>query len=116
RQLAEFLWTPGRYGVCCFNSPYPRVFYADAPKPVEITLFHQPELKRFLVAVINFQSELPNLPVRDIPVRVKADKGRTRAVTELSPDSDITFGIEDGYVEFTVPEIQTFRQYAITYD
>jgi hypothetical protein len=41
-----------------------------APRPVEITLYEDPAIKRLLVCVLNFQKELPNLPVFGIKIRV----------------------------------------------
>ena len=44
---------------------------SNAPKPVEITLFHQPEERRWLINLVNFQQSLPNLPVRDLYLQLR---------------------------------------------
>ena len=52
----------------------PFSFEADAPPAVEVTLFHQPDKKRYLVNVVNEQELLPPVPVFDM--RVQGEAGR----------------------------------------
>jgi hypothetical protein len=44
-------------------------FEVDAPKAVEMTMFKQEE--GYIINLLNFQSELPNIPVFDIKVRIR---------------------------------------------
>ena len=44
---------------------------ADAPAVVEATLFHQPERARYVVSLVNFQKDLPNIPVDGIRLRLR---------------------------------------------
>ncbi len=49
-----------------------------APKSVEATLFFQADRDRYVLNVINYQQELPNIPVHDLVIRVRTD-GRIAA-------------------------------------
>src|SRR5262249_1715618 len=55
-------------------------FEADAPASVEMTLFHQPERNRYRLSLVNFQKDLPNIPVTNIPVRLRLPKRVVRIV------------------------------------
>ena len=48
-----------------------------APKAVEATLFLQEDRGRFVLNLINYQQELPNIPIHDLTIRVRMD-GRHR--------------------------------------
>ena len=95
---------------------------SNAPKPVEITLFHQPEERRWLINLVNFQQSLPNLPVRDLylQLRLPADgdnpslqpqrllqlpEGREHAL-ERTPDG----------LRFNLPLLETFAMFLLEYD
>jgi hypothetical protein len=88
---------------------------ADAPGAVEITAFHQADHKRFIVSLINFQKDLPNIPVDGIRVKVRLD-GRTPQRVALLPDGATRpFAVRDGYLEFTAPRLETFAMFAVEY-
>jgi hypothetical protein len=88
---------------------------AEAPKAVELTMFHQPDNRRFIVNVLNFQKDLPNIPVDGIRARVRLD-GKTVTCVQLLPDeTPQPFEVKDGYVEFGVPRLDTFHMLALEY-
>jgi hypothetical protein len=90
-------------------------FAAQAPKAVEVTLFRQPERNRFIVNLINFQREMPNIPVRGIRVRVRMDGRRLQRLLVLPGEQPLECQIADGCVEFTAPELETFAMFAVEY-
>jgi hypothetical protein len=93
----------------------PFSFEADAPKPVEVTLFHQAERRRFLVNLVNFQAELPNIPVHDIRVRVYLEDKMPVQLLLLPEERAWGYEIRAGYVEFAVPRLETFVMFALDY-
>lgn len=50
----------------------PFVIETDAPKSVEIIIFRQKD--RYIINLINFQQELPNIPVYNINLAIRLDK------------------------------------------
>jgi hypothetical protein len=90
-------------------------FEADAPKAVEVTLFDQPERKRLLVNLINFQKDLPNIPVEGVTVRVRLDGREPVRVTVLPDGWELDYRVREGYAEFTAPLIETFAMLALDY-
>jgi len=51
----------------------PLAFETDAHPAVEILLYEQKERRRLVANVLNVQQELPNIPVRDVAVKVRMD-------------------------------------------
>jgi hypothetical protein len=87
-------------------------FEADAPEAVEVTLFRQPERHRYRLSLINFQKDLPNIPVLNIPVRL-ALPGRVHRVSQVPGDRPIAHTLSDGIVRFTVPRLETLAMYIV---
>ena len=91
-------------------------FEADAPKPVEITVFHQEDKRRFIVNLINFQKELPNIPVQGIRVRVRLDGGTVKRLVLLPEEKELASCKKGNYVEFRAPQLETFLMFALDYN
>ncbi len=88
-------------------------FGADAPAAVELTLFHQPERHRYRLSLVNFQKDLPNIPVADIPVRLRlpekvVPRRRSSPAIGRSPHAEA-----EGVVRFTVPRLETLAMFAV---
>ncbi len=96
-------------------SSKPFSFEADAPKSVEITLFHQQDKKRYLVNLLNFQTELPNIPIEGIKIRIRLDKKKPERLIELPKESELAYELKKGYVEFITPKLETFLMLALDY-
>ena len=80
----------------------------DAPKSVEATLFLQEDRDRFVLKIINYQQELPNIPIRDLTIRVRMD-GRTPKTVSLLPDrTALLFRATDDAVELTLTLLADF--------
>jgi hypothetical protein len=86
-------------------------FEADAPAAVELTLFHQPERHRYRLSLVNFQKDLPNIPVLDIPVRLRLP-GKVLRVVQLPADRPVPHSEAGGVVRFTVPRLETLAMFA----
>jgi len=94
----------------------PFAFESDAPTPVEITRIDQPEHNRTLIHVLNFQNEMPNLPVCDVTVRVLAGKKTVKRLTLAPKGTAVAFRKKKGYVEFTLPKLETYALYELSYE
>jgi hypothetical protein len=87
-------------------------FEAEAPAAVELTLFHQPERHRYRLCLVNFQKDLPNVPVEAIPVRLRLPE-KVHQVVQLPGDRTIPHADKDGVVSFTVPRLETLTMLAV---
>ena len=94
----------------------PLSFEARAPSCVEVVLFHNPEEKRYIINIINFQSEIgePNIPVDDIIVKVKVDGHPLKALL-LPEEKELAFKVTENYTVIQVPRIKTFCMLALDY-
>ncbi|MGE5224383.1 MAG: beta-galactosidase trimerization domain-containing protein [Omnitrophica WOR_2 bacterium] len=86
----------------------------NAPRPVEITLFQQPENRRYILSLVNFQKELPNIPVEGIHIRLEGIE-QIHQVKLLPANEPVAFHPLDGAVDFSVPCLETFRMFSIEY-
>jgi len=91
-------------------------FESDAPKCVEITMFHQADTGRYLISLVNSQKELPNIPVDGVNVRVDLGGKSVKRLLLLPGEQEMEFKMNGGYAEFTVPMIDTFRMVALDYE
>lgn len=91
-------------------------FEAEAPKAVEITVFHQEEKKRFLISLINFQHELPNIPVEGIKVKIRLDNKTPKSLRIIPEERDLNYEFENGYVQFITPKFETLSMFTLDYN
>lgn len=85
----------------------------DAPKCVEATLFDQPDRKRSVLSLVNFQKDLPNIPVEG--VRVTLNLGReVHGVTLLPGNDAIPIERNGSLVTFKPPRLETLQMFAVT--
>lgn len=96
-------------------SPKPFSFEADAPKSVEITLFHQPDRKRYLINLLNFQAELPNIPIERIKLRIRLNRKELERLIKLPEEKELVYEVKEDCVEFVAPKLETFLMLALDY-
>ena len=89
-------------------------FEGTAQPAVEVTFFHQPDRRRYLLNLVNFQHELPNVPVDGIQVRLHLPH-RVRSLRRLPEGRPLRFHSTPGEVNFTVPRQQTLAMLALSY-
>ncbi|MGC8971351.1 MAG: hypothetical protein ACP5K2_04020, partial [bacterium] len=90
-------------------------FEVDAPKSVEVTMFYQEENRRYIVNLLNFQQELPNIPVSDIKLRIKTEDKTFSRVVILPEEVSLNFESREGYLEVEIPRLDTFLMLGIYY-
>ncbi len=87
----------------------------NAPAPVEVTLFHQPERLRYRLSLINFQHDLPNIPVEGIRIRLRLPH-KVTAVRKLPEGTPMRFRRQRDGVAFTVPKLHTLTMFGVEYE
>ena len=93
----------------------PFSFEVEAPGCVEMTLFHQAEKQRYIISLLNFQKELPNIPVEGIKVSLRLE-GKTPQQLRLCPEGQaLDYEWKDGQIEFTAPRLETLRVFELSY-
>ncbi len=93
----------------------PALIETDAPRPVEITLYDDPSAKRLLVCLLNFQKELPNIPVYKTELSIFLNGRTVKSLTSLPDETNRPCEIKDGRAVFMVDRLDTFALYAIHY-
>lgn len=87
-------------------------FEVAAPGCVEVTLFRQADRGRYLLCLLNFQKELPNIPIHDIACRLRVDE-RIAGVRQINSDASVSWKQEEGQLQITVPKLETLAMLAI---
>lgn len=100
-----------------FLAKEPFSFEAAAPECAEVIVFHKPNERRYLINVVNFQSEIgtPNMPVNGIRLKVGV-KGRPVRMLSQPDGKDVPFRRDGEYVVAKVPRLRTFRMLTLDYE
>ena len=94
----------------------PLSFEVDASLAVEMTLFHQPDKKRYLISLINEQELLPPVPVIKAVVRVRLDGRKAKQALLLPDEAPLPAAMKGGYAEIVVPDLRIFQMLALDYE
>jgi len=97
-------------------APKQPLLKTDAPKSVEIIVFDQAAKKRLILSVLNFQADLPNIPVIGTRIAVRLDERRARKLLRFPENTEVKFRQRDGYAEFKVPRLDTFLMFGLLYE
>jgi hypothetical protein len=87
-------------------------FEVTAHPAVEATLFYQPERSRYVLGLVNFQHDLPNVPVDGIAVRLRLPQ-RVQSVRVPPSGRPVRLRREGDGVTFTAPRLNTLLMLAI---
>ena len=90
-------------------------FETDAPRPVEITVYDDPHARRLLVFALNFQKELPNIPVYGMKIGVNLHGKEFISLVKLPGNAVQQCDVSTWRVSFTVDRLDTFAMYAVNY-
>ncbi len=83
-------------------------FEADAPGAVEVTAFFQPDRYRYTMHFVNFQKDLPNIPVNGICARL-AVPSQPVAVRLMPGGEELAFDYDGKRISFHLPTLETYR-------
>jgi hypothetical protein len=86
----------------------------DAPRSVEATLYRQEDRGRFVLCLINYQQELPNIPIFDLAVRVRTDGREVGSVSLVPEQTGLDFSADGDTVEIRIPVLRDFAMIAVT--
>jgi len=93
----------------------PLFYETDAPGTVEITMFNQPDRSRFILHFLNYQNQLPNIPVQNIHVKVNMDMKKPSQVLLLPDKKEIKFKMNGNTLEFVLTELIDYAMTGIIY-
>ncbi|HEX3728130.1 MAG TPA: beta-galactosidase trimerization domain-containing protein [Pirellulales bacterium] len=88
-------------------------FEATAPTAVEMTVFHQPDRHRYLLCLVNFQKDLPNIPIDGIDVRLRLTPERLRRIVRLPDQMVIKHQAIADVVTFRAPRLETLAMFSV---
>ena len=88
----------------------------DAPRPVEITIYDDAINHRLLICCLNFQHDLPNIPIYNMQLSVSLG-GRAFKSVRLLPEGEVIDNqlLQDA-VQFKATKLETFLMFAIEYE
>ena len=88
----------------------------DAPLPVEMTIYDDAIHHRLLICCLNFQHDLPNIPIYDMQLTVSLG-GRSFKSLQLLPEGNVVeHQLLQDAVQFKAIKLETFLLYAIEYE
>ena len=86
----------------------------NAPTTIEMTLFEHPDRDEMVLHVLNFQAELPNIPVPGIEVSILWDGPAPAGVTRARDGSPLPASVRSGRLTVSLPVISTYEMAVIT--
>jgi len=90
-------------------------FESNAPKPVEITMFEQQDKKRLIVNLLNFQKELPNIPIEGIKLKIKLDGKTVKKLVLMPEEKELKYELSEDHIVFEVSRLDTFLMLGLYY-
>ncbi len=101
--------------VCLVHRLCPRpTFEVTAHPAVEATLFHQPDRRRYVLSLVSFQHDLPNVPADGIEVRLRLPQ-RVQSARVIPSGRTLPLRRAGDAVTFTAPRLDTLLMLAINH-
>jgi len=97
-------------------APRPLFVVCDAPKSVEITLFEQIDKKRCVANVLNYQQELPNIPIHGMKLSIRLDGRKPKTVCQLPERTPLRFAATGDAVEVEIPILKDFMMVEVSWE
>jgi hypothetical protein len=104
------------FGMWLFREHSPSMLIVDtnAPECVEITLLKSSTENAYLAGFVNYQKELPNVPVRDIYAKIRLPNGAIpKSCTRVSDKRKVDLKIEKDTFRIEVPFLETLEMFEI---
>src|SRR5206468_13049280 len=93
----------------------PFTLEAQAPQCVEVMIFDQPTEHRLIVHLLNFQEELPNIPITGIHLKLWINGKSVRRISHLPHGQEVSCTAGGDFIEFTAPRLENYLMLAIEY-
>ncbi|MCX6992713.1 MAG: alpha-L-fucosidase [Kiritimatiellaeota bacterium] len=106
------------FGTWLFNeySPSSLVVATNAPECVELTLLKSTTRNAYIAGFVNYQKELPNVPVRDLYATIRLPDGVIpKSCRRVSDNKKIAVKIEQGALRLEVPCLETIEMIEVLY-
>ena len=106
------------FGEWLFREYCPAAIVLDtnAPPCVEVTVNRSTTQDAYLVGLVNYQKELPNVPVRDLTLTLRLPGVVTpRTCTRLSDGKRLDVKSKDGALMLEVPRLETLEMIEVTF-
>ncbi len=106
------------FGKWLFNqfAPSQSILKTNAPAAVEITLLESRTTGSLLVGLVNYQKELPNIPVNGLYVDLHVWKRIPTSCRLVSNGHDLPFSVIDHEVHFEIPMLETIEMVEFRFD
>jgi len=72
-------------------------------------------LRWYVINLLNFQQELPNIPIFNLRLRIKTNGKQFTKVLILPEEVFLPYEIKDNYIEVKIPRLETFLMLGIYY-
>ena len=90
------------------------VLTSNAPACVNLTLLESSVEKSYLFCLVNWQEELPNIPVRNLVTELRLPNSRSPKLCQrVSTGQNIGFDFDQGVVTLTLAELETLEMIKI---
>lgn len=93
-------------------APEPMV-ETNAPSAMELTVLHESQSNDLLVGLVNYQTELPNIPARDIHIAIRLTDGGPIACRSVMNQKELPFTWEKDVLRITLPYVETIEMIEI---
>ncbi len=108
-QQAFGSWLLGKF------APSVKIVKTNAPAAVEITLLQSRTTECLLVGLVNYQKELPNVPVFQLQLDLCLDNLDPKACMLVSKAENLPFTHHAGTIHFEIPKLETIEMVEIRF-
>ena len=92
------------------------IISTNVPPCVEITILKSSIKNVYLVCFVNYQRELPNIPVRDLTTRIKFPfRSQLASIWRVSDNTTVVIEKDDDEITLEVPYLDTLEMFALEY-
>lgn len=98
-----------------YLDPLPPAFSSTAPRPVELTLFDQPERQRYVLNMTNFPAEFPVLPIHGIEISIRLVDREPVSLQVLPEGVELEYQRTEEGIVFRVEKLEQFLMIALWY-
>jgi hypothetical protein len=93
-------------------------FRAETHDHVWLTVFHQPDQKRFILHLLNYPADLPPVPIHNVQIEIRRRPGMTfRAAQQLPSGQTLSLELAGAdHLRATLGELKEYAMLAVHYE
>ena len=89
----------------------------DLPGCVEITLLKSTRPNTMIIGIVNYQDELPNIPIHDLKLDINLpDAPGIKSMNQVSEEGSLNWKFKNGKVSFTLPYLKDIELIEIEFE